>query len=54
MEGLVKKGLLHMRVTWDEWIIPSDEDGPVVPGGYIISFMHFHERELASPPQVPP
>jgi hypothetical protein len=50
MEGLVKKGLLHTRVTGDEWIIPRDEDGSVVPDGYIISFVHFHERGLASPP----
>jgi hypothetical protein len=54
MEGLIKKGLLHARVTGDEWIVPSDEDGSVVPNGYIVSFMHFHEHGLASSPQVPP
>jgi hypothetical protein len=50
MEGLIKKGLLHVRVNGDEWVVPGNEDGPVVPDGYIVSFMHFHERKLASPP----
>jgi hypothetical protein len=50
MEGLIKKGLLHARVTGDEWIVPGDEDGPVVPDGYIILFMHLHECGLTSPP----
>jgi hypothetical protein len=40
MEGLIKKGLVDARVTGDKWILPSDEDGPVVPDGYVISFMH--------------
>jgi hypothetical protein len=50
MEGLVKKGLLYVRVMGVEWIVPGDEDELVVPDGYIVSFMHFHERMLASPP----
>jgi hypothetical protein len=50
MEGLIKKGLLHVRVTGDEWLIPSNEGGPVVPDGYVVSFVYFHERGLASPP----
>jgi hypothetical protein len=50
MEGLVKKGLLHVRVRGDEWIVPSNEDEPVVPDGYIVSFVHFHRHGLASPP----
>jgi hypothetical protein len=50
MEGLVKKGLLHVRVMGDEWIVPGNEDESVVPDGYIVSFMHFHECRLASLP----
>jgi hypothetical protein len=50
MEGLIMKGLLHTRVTGDGWLVPGNEDGPVVPDGYVVSFMHFHERGLASPP----
>jgi hypothetical protein len=50
MEGLVKKGLLHVRVRGDEWIVPSNEDEPVVPDGYVVLFMHFHRHGLASPP----
>jgi hypothetical protein len=50
MEGLIKKGLLHVRVRGDEWIVPSNEDEPMVPDGCVISFVHFHTRELASPP----
>jgi hypothetical protein len=50
MEGLVKKGLLHTRVRGDKWIIPGNKDDPLVPDGYVVSFMHFHERGLVSPP----
>jgi hypothetical protein len=50
MEGLVKKGLLHARVTRVKWLIPGNEDWLVLPDGYVISFLHFHERELSSLP----
>jgi hypothetical protein len=50
MEGLVKKGVLHARVIGDEWLVPGNEDGPVVPDGYVVSFVHFHKHGLASPP----
>jgi hypothetical protein len=50
MEGLVKKGVLHARVIGDKWLVPGNEDGPVVPNGYVISFVHFHKHGLASPP----
>jgi hypothetical protein len=49
MEGLIKKGLLHTRVRWDEWIIPDNKDESVVLDGYVILFVHFHEHRLASP-----
>jgi hypothetical protein len=50
MEGLVKKGLLHARVMGNEWLILGNEDEPVVPNGSVVSFVHFHESRLASPP----
>jgi hypothetical protein len=51
-EGHIKKGLLHMRVTGDEWLVRGKEDGPVVPDSYVVSFVHFHERGLVSPPTI--
>jgi hypothetical protein len=50
MEGLVKNGLLHVRVMGDKWLVPSNEDGLVVPDGCVVLFVHFHEHGLASPP----
>jgi hypothetical protein len=50
MEGLVKKGLLHTRVMGNKWLVLGNEDGPVMPNSYVISFVHFHECGLASPP----
>ena len=49
MEGLVKKGLLHARTEAAEWLIPRGEDVPLPPDGYVMSFMHFHERGFATP-----
>jgi hypothetical protein len=50
MEGLVKKGLLRARTTVNEWIIPANEDKPMPPDGYVVSFVPFHERCLAMLP----
>jgi hypothetical protein len=50
MEGLVKKGLLRARTATNEWIIPDNEDEPMSPDGYVISFIPFHKRGLAMPP----
>ena len=50
MEGLVKKGLLRARTTAAEWSVPDSEDVPAPPDGYIVSFVPFHERGLATPP----
>ena len=51
MEGLVKKGLLHTRTMVMEWIVPSGEDAPSLPDGYVVSFDPFHERGFMTPPQ---
>jgi hypothetical protein len=50
MEGLVKKGLLHARTAMNEWIIPDNEDDPMLVDGYVVSFVPFHEHGLAMPP----
>jgi hypothetical protein len=50
MEGLVKKGLLRARTAVNEWIIPNNEEEPMPPNGYVVSFVLFHERGLAMPP----
>ena len=50
MEGLVKKGLLRARTAVMEWIVPSGEDEPSPPNGYVISFIPFHEHGLVTRP----
>jgi hypothetical protein len=50
MESLVKHGLLHVRTMVMEWLMPESEDMPTPPNGYVVSFIPFHERGLASPP----
>jgi hypothetical protein len=47
MEGLIMRGLLHERTKATEWLVPDREEAPAVPDGYVMSFMPFHERELA-------
>ena len=50
MEGLVKRGLLCGRTNAAEWLVPDREDAPMLPDGYVVSFVPFHERGLAVPP----
>ena len=54
MEGLVKRGLLRGRTDAMEWLVPDNEDVPMPPDGYIVSFAPFHERGLAIPSSVLP
>ena len=49
MEGLVHRGLLCAWTTTEEWWLPSEEDVSSSPDGYVISFVHFHKRGLATP-----
>ena len=49
MEGLVHRGLLHVRTSAEEWLLPSNEDSPSLPEGYVVSFAHFHKRGLTTP-----
>jgi hypothetical protein len=41
MEGLAKHGLLRMRTTAMEWLVPGHEEVPAPPNGYVMSFMPF-------------
>jgi hypothetical protein len=52
MDVLVEHGLLRARMEVKEWIVPGDEEVPMLPDGYVISFMPFHERGLAVLPTV--
>ena len=49
MEGLVRRGLLRVQTLAEEWLLPSEEDLPSPPNGYIVSFTHFHERGFVTP-----
>ena len=49
IEGLICHGLLHARTSAEEWLLPSDEDLPSPPNGYVVSFAHFHEWGLTTP-----
>ena len=50
MEGLIKHGLLCGRTDAVEWLVPSHEDTPAPPDGYVVSFVPFHEHGLVVPP----
>jgi hypothetical protein len=50
MEGLIKRGLLHVRTAAIEWLVPDREESPTSPGKYVMSFMAFLVRGLMTPP----
>ena len=49
MEGLIHHGHLHARTSAEEWLLPGNEDSPLPPDGYVVSFAHFHVRGLVTP-----
>ena len=49
MEGLVRRGLLYAWTATEEWQLPSEEYVSLAPDGYVVSFVHFHERGFATP-----
>ena len=49
LEGLVYHGLLHSLPATEEWWLPGDEDEPLPPEGYVVSFAQFHERGFTIP-----
>ena len=49
LEGLVHHTLLYTRTAAEEWRLPSEEDVPSPPDGYVVSFTRFHEHGFATP-----
>jgi len=49
MEGLVHRGFLRARTLIEEWLLPSEEEMPSLPDGYVVSFVHFHEHGFTTP-----
>ena len=49
MEGLVRRSLVHARTSAEEWLLPGEDDLPSPSDGYMVLFMHFHERGFATP-----
>ena len=49
MEGLIHHSLLRAWTSAEEWLLPSEEDMPSSPNGYVVSFAHFHERGFVTP-----
>ena len=49
MEVLVHHNLLHAWTSTMEWLLPSEEELPSSPNGYVVSFAHFHEHEFMTP-----
>jgi hypothetical protein len=50
LEGLVKRNLLRATTEVMEWLMPTSEDAPTPPNGYVMSFTPFHEHGLMIPP----
>ena len=49
LEGLVHRGLLRSLSAVEEWRLPSVEDEPSPPEGYVVSFALFHEQGFVVP-----
>ena len=49
MEGLIYRGLLYAWTLAMEGLLPGNEDLPLPPDGYVVSFAHFHEHGLTTP-----
>ena len=49
MEGLIHCGLLCVWTTAREWLLSSEEDAPSLLDGYVVLFVHFHERGFTTP-----
>jgi len=49
LEGLIRRSLLYAWTVAEELLLPSEEDVPSLPDGYIVSFEHFHEHRFAIP-----
>ena len=52
MEGLAHRGLLCVRTSAEEWLLPSKEDLLSPPRSDVVSFTHFHEHGFATPTHI--
>jgi hypothetical protein len=43
MEDLASCGLLPVKTTTEEWLLPKGHDPSTPPDGYVVSFVPFHE-----------
>lgn len=50
LDALVSTSLLCPLIDGTEWIVPGSEPAPERKPGYIVSFIPFHERGVATPP----
>jgi hypothetical protein len=44
---LVNRGLLRLRTSAREWLVPGNEVEPRLPPGYVVSFLAYHARGFA-------
>jgi len=49
MEDLVCRGLLCTWTSAEDWLLPGEEDLPLLPDGYVVLFAHFHEHGFVIP-----
>ena len=49
MEGLIHRSLLRAWTSAEEWLLPSEEDLPLLSDGYVVSVAHFHEHGFTNP-----
>ena len=49
IEGLIYRGLLRVRTSAEEWLLPINEDSSLPLDGYVVLFAHFHEHGLTTP-----
>ena len=49
LEGLIRHDLLCPLTVIEEWRLPGNEDKPLPPEWYVVSFARFHERGFAIP-----
>ena len=49
LDDLVDDGLLRECGAERWWLLPGNEPSPAPPAGYVVSFVHFHERGVGAP-----
>lgn len=49
LNELISAGVLRPLAEAREWIMPRNEAAPNPSPGYVVSFIHFHERGVGAP-----